>query len=497
MGVTPSSPPEWDTQEPTQGQTPEWIFTPKSAFKLAPGDAIVITLSNIKTKLPCGQANLYVRYENIPGYWDGERVVTVTKTAIMCNTDGRVGIGTVAPPVKLTVVTTGASTDQQPHVQLRREKAEQNRGPILFLELFQDDDDPKDTDPQRVREVHPSIRFHHRFYFWSRIEARLDGIYFLWGDFGQDGHVDIHAGQTYFSATAAHLQLRREKLEKSGGSIPYLELFQDDDATPAVPEVHPNIRFNHGNRFWCRIEAQSDPTGPPPYRGAFHFKDGPIPSDTYVDVYANSGHFVGSVTASSFVGSVTASSITVGTSNFIVPLQIPNSTQEALKILGQRGGALFTEDCEALIWKTDALDETKGYVQVNGTLYVNGTLSVTGDKQFTIDHPDKPGHELVHACLEGPESAVYYRGESRLRDGRATVRLPGYFESLTRNEGRTVMLTAKGREPFLLSYEDVVEDAFRVYGTKAEGEFAWEVKAVRADVGPLEVEVRRKEDGQA
>jgi hypothetical protein len=111
------------------------------------------------------------------------------------------------------------------------------------------------------------------------------------------------------------------------------------------------------------------------------------------------------------------------------------------------------------------------------------------NKTFRIPHPAKPKHELVHACLEGPENAVYYRGQAQLKEGRATVRLPEYFEALTRQEGRTVQLTARGREPFLLSYEDVVDGAFRVYGTRADGEFSWEVKGVRADVDELEVEV--------
>lgn len=53
------------------------------------------------------------------------------------------------------------------------------------------------------------------------------------------------------------------------------------------------------------------------------------------------------------------------------------------------------------------------------------------------------------------------------------------------------MLTAKGREPYLLSYEDIEGGTFRVYGTRPDGAFAWEIKAVRADVGPLEVEVAR------
>ena len=494
--VAPSSPEDWNQQLAAQGQVPEWILTPKSALALAPGDAINLTLSNIITSLACGQANLFVRYENIPGFWDGERVVTVTKTAMLCNNDGRVGIGTNAPTAKLTISaadpppnTTDQTTVQSvSHLQLRREGTETTGSSVLFLELYQDD-----VDPAVVPEVHPNIRFQHSNRFWSRIEARLDGIHFLFGAIGSDTPVDIHALNGHFlgsltatsetiSATACHLQLRREKTESSGGPIPFLDLYQDDVTQPVVPEVQPSIRFNHGNRFWCRIEAQHDQTSPPNTRGSFHFKDGPIPSDSYVDVYANSGHFSGSI----YIGS--------GCSIVLVPITHGQGAQtNALNVVGESGGVLSTKECDVLIWKTDSLNSAKGYVQINGTLgadaLITQTLQTNGNKKFVIPHPSKPGYQLAHACLEGPESAVYYRGEGRLSDGRATVRLPDFFESLTRKESRTVMLTARGREPFLLSYEDIDRGAFRVNGTKADGEFAWEVKAVRADIGPLEIEV--------
>jgi hypothetical protein len=75
--------------------------------------------------------------------------------------------------------------------------------------------------------------------------------------------------------------------------------------------------------------------------------------------------------------------------------------------------------------------------------------------------------------------------------GEARIQLPAYFEALTRREGRTVLLTPRGREPFLLSYDEIADGAFSVYGDRDEGAFDWEVKAVRADVAELAAEVRR------
>jgi hypothetical protein len=128
------------------------------------------------------------------------------------------------------------------------------------------------------------------------------------------------------------------------------------------------------------------------------------------------------------------------------------------------------------------------------SLTINGNFNVTGTKNFVINHPTKKNMELVHACLEGPESAVFYRGKAQLVQGKRVVKLPDYFEALTRKEGRTVQLTAIGKEPYLLSYTDIVNGEFSVYGTKADGEFAWEAKAIRADVQPLQVE-KPKEKG--
>ncbi len=136
----------------------------------------------------------------------------------------------------------------------------------------------------------------------------------------------------------------------------------------------------------------------------------------------------------------------------------------------------------------------KGNIRADGNIKATGDIVADGAKKFAIKHPLKDGKTLVHASIEGPESAVYYRGEAMLVDGRAVVCLPEYFEALTRREGRTVMLTnvdgfdrlaverqagtqvANGR--FLVVSDDVTSSQV----------FNWEVKAARSDIASLRVE---------
>jgi hypothetical protein len=79
------------------------------------------------------------------------------------------------------------------------------------------------------------------------------------------------------SASANHLQLRRESTESAGDKQLFLELYQDDPQNK-VPGVYPSIRFHHNNKFWHRIEGRPD---------GFHFKEGYLPFDGMRDIHAN------------------------------------------------------------------------------------------------------------------------------------------------------------------------------------------------------------------
>lgn len=158
---------------------------------------------------------------------------------------------------------------------------------------------------------------------------------------------------------------------------------------------------------------------------------------------------------------------------------------------------------------TNNLDPDSGYPGGWGggihtwDLVADGSIT-SPNKLFMIRHPlDPENKRLLHSTLEGPEMAVFYRGEAQLSEGEATIVLPDYFEALTRREGRTVLVTPKcdAEGPIsLLAASEVVDGRFTVRvaaGKNPSQKFYWEVKAVRSDVESLKVEVARPVSQQA
>jgi hypothetical protein len=135
-----------------------------------------------------------------------------------------------------------------------------------------------------------------------------------------------------------------------------------------------------------------------------------------------------------------------------------------------------------------------GYLMVLdnvGNLAIPGTMTAAS-KTFRIPHPLDKSKDLVHGCLEGPEHAVFYRGEGKTTPmGVAEIQLPDYFEALTSPEGRTIQLTAivddESFEFGVLAATRIKGGRFTVKSSMLSQPFYWEVKATRADVLPLEV----------
>lgn len=134
-------------------------------------------------------------------------------------------------------------------------------------------------------------------------------------------------------------------------------------------------------------------------------------------------------------------------------------------------------------------------------LECNAGLNVTqGGKNFRIVHPLDEEKYLYHSCIEGPEIAVFYRGEVVLADGRATITLPDYFEALTFPDGRTVLLTQvdDDKELAVMAASRIIGGTFHIRASVKDATVAWEVKAVRRlGADPLEVVTPRDRASEA
>ena len=101
--------------------------------------------------------------------------------------------------------------------------------------------------------------------------------------------------------------------------------------------------------------------------------------------------------------------------------------------------------------------DTTGYVNITGNGAISGNWTIGGtmsagfatwsgsivatSKLFDIKHPTKEGYRLAHACLEGPELAVYVRG--RLKNDKIII-LPEYWRNLVDIDTISVQLQPIG-----------------------------------------------------
>ena len=121
----------------------------------------------------------------------------------------------------------------------------------------------------------------------------------------------------------------------------------------------------------------------------------------------------------------------------------------------------------------------------NGNLlyYDTGTGEIIYDttKTFVINHPKDASKYLVHACLEGPEAGVYYRGTGTIAELETSVivELPDYVDALAVDLTVQVTPIYNGAVR-VLNASCVSNNKFTVYGDS--GDFWWHVYGRRASV---------------
>ena len=105
FGVSVSDTTNWQVEPLPNSYNPTyWSIKPKSEgleFHAATG--FEITVSSIVTEYTRGYTNLYLYYQNIPGYEDGEFILPINKTSVCVTEHGKVGIGTRNPQIDLAI----------------------------------------------------------------------------------------------------------------------------------------------------------------------------------------------------------------------------------------------------------------------------------------------------------------------------------------------------------------------------------------------------------
>lgn len=104
-------------------------------------------------------------------------------------------------------------------------------------------------------------------------------------------------------------------------------------------------------------------------------------------------------------------------------------------------------------------------------------LTVSGAKNFVMDHPTKPGMELLHGATESPVSGVEYWGCGTVgADGTGSIALPEYFTALTKPGSVCIGVWGNGAQ---VSWSNtVVGNRVAVTGPAGTG-YMWLVKAER------------------
>lgn len=225
--------------------------------------------------------------------------------------------------------------------------------------------------------------------------------------------------------------------------------------------------------------------------GGIHFCNGAGVDIATIDASGNAAFNNGTVGILTAQGNLQIGS--ASTAAAIHPAVVSDGSN--LFLDGYNGGAVnFNWDKGSGVNFCNGSEAVVASVDGAGNAHFNGNLSASGTKPFRITHPLDSSKYLFHACIEGPESGVYYRGEAQTNDyGIVEITLPEYFEALTRPEDRTVQITQILEDENDLTFGcffaagRVADGKFKVRSSKTGIKFFWEVKAVRADIDRLEV----------
>ncbi|MEO1313154.1 MAG: LamG domain-containing protein, partial [Pseudomonadota bacterium] len=401
--ITLNLPDGWSSLlEAQDGPTPRWVIFPTKDTELGPGEAFDVSLTGMQISGKPGLAPLRVIHRGLPGFWYGSQTLEVLKSPLSYGVNNRVGIRTDTPEGDLHVHGDGASA-----------------GTIVVSS-------PKGT----YAGIHLRPEGHKQ----SVLAAAQNSV-----------ALSTEEDTIYVGAeVSGSLFVHEQHDDKWGESCLYW--------SDTVVEARRRFSAIEGAQVTGYFTVDAAPN-----------KWGLVEITCEADENAilrliPEGKASSQVSASgnSMVVSTDMSVLYLGGGNYgSLYLTLPDAPLEDREVLN------WSDSQVAVLRELNVKKSTKS----QGNLSVEGDITVAGDlvanvKFFRIPHPLDATADLVFGSLEGPEAGVYFRGEAQLEDGSAKITLPPYFEALTRVEGRTVQLTAKGRHPFMLSFEEVRDGAF-------------------------------------
>jgi len=202
-----------------------------------------------------------------------------------------------------------------------------------------------------------------------------------------------------------------------------------------------------------------------------------------IEVAADNGHIISQLTQNDAAGA--ALSLLANNGNFEVFLTHNMGNGGFISVHGVDGNEAVR--ISTVIGSPDSgfvgIFDSTGTHTASMTFDADGNSIVTADvKSFTMPHPTQLDTDIVYACIEGPEAAVFVRGTAHLVHGEASVSLPEHFVHIANTDTMTVQVTPLSADSMGLAVVAKERTGFIVrelqHGS-GNYDFDWEVKCAR------------------
>ena len=190
--------------------------------------------------------------------------------------------------------------------------------------------------------------------------------------------------------------------------------------------------------------------------------------------------------------------------NYVFSYTLQQNTVVNTIAIGYNAGYYNQPSGSFFVSTSSVRNQNNGQTSSGALAYssTTGEVFYSNTKTFVIDHPLDNDRYLVHACLEGPEVGVYYRGTTEITNGRCvTVVLPAYVEAIAYDF--TVKATAiqddsqvSTRGITKVSASTVKNNQFKIYSSQ-NTVVQWEVYGKRGDINvePRKDTVQKQGEG--